>query len=270
MDIFNFDMHAVFSFFLTFFRISIVLFLLPFFGGQNIPNTVKAALCIVLALTLWPQLSFSGYMLPENGWSLLLVFMGELILGLILGLIVNIVFSGVQVAGEIISFQMGLSMMTMVEPSSGTSTSVLSNFLYLFTLVVFLLLDGHIIMMHGLSESFGLVPPGALLISPYLTGDILKFSAQLFIIGLKVSAPVLISLFLVEVGLAMVARMAPQMNVLILGFPLKVGVGFFFFGLILSLMPNYLHSFIVEMVDMFSMLLRMPGSESFALIEVGG
>lgn len=266
MDIFGFDMNAVFSFFLTLFRISVVLFLLPFFSGEFIPKMVKAAFCLVLAIAVWPHLSFSGYMLPASGWSLLIVFIGEIILGLVLGLIVNIIFAAIRSAGEIIGFQMGFSMMTVVEPTSGSQESILGNLLHMFSLIIFLLLDGHIVLMRGLVESFRLVPPGGLLISPAILHDMLIFSAQLFIVALKVAAPVLVSLFLVELGLAMVARMAPQMNVLILGFPVKIGIGLFFFGMTIALMPTFMNNFIIEMVDMFTMLLSMPGSEAFAPI----
>ncbi len=223
---FSFDPAQIFSFLLTLFRVSLVLFMLPFFGGVNVPAPVKGAFCVVMSLALWPKLSFPGAGFPADLWTIGVMVLGELLLGLILDLAVRILFAAVQTGGSLIGFQMGFSMINVVAPLTGTSDVITAQFLYMVSLLVFLAVGGHLHLLRGLALSFQLVPPGALFISPVLTHQILSLSGQIFVLGLKVAAPVMVAVFLVDLALALIARAAPQMNVLFVGCPLKISVGF--------------------------------------------
>ncbi len=161
MEIFGFNPNDMLSFFLSLFRISIVLFLLPFFGGKSIPNPVKGALLIVLTLALWPQLSFPGSMMPGTGLGIAIMFLGELILGLTLGLLVRVLFGAIQFGGQIIGFQMGFSMVNVVDPITGVSNAVTAHFLYMTTMLTFLVLNGHLQLLGALGTSFEYIPPAA-------------------------------------------------------------------------------------------------------------
>ena len=255
MDLFAFDPARFLSFLLTLVRISLLLFLLPFFGGKGLPRMVKAALCLVLALGLWPALSFPGRLMPGNLLEVGLMLLGELILGLILGLLVRIVFAAIQTAGQIIGFQMGFAMMNVVDPMSGVSITLTAQFLYLMTLLIFLSLNGHLLMLQGLSQSFHLVPPGGLLINPTVTQEVLSFSSQIFVLAVKVAAPIMVAEFLVSLGLGIVARVAPQVNVLFVGFPIKIAVGFAFMGILLSIVHLVLQEFLGNLETMYSVIL---------------
>ena len=259
MDLFNFDPNATFSFFLTLFRISLILFVLPFFGGQAIPKTVKAALCLVMAYALWPRLSFPGVMFPANPWDILFVLAGELMIGLILSLVVRFLFAAVQMGGQLIGFQMGFAMINVVDPLTGASVVITSHFLYMTTLLTFLSLNGHLYLLQGLADSFALIPPGGLLISGVLGESMVHLAGQIFVLAVKIAAPVMAALFLVDLALALVGRAAPQMHVLILGFPLKIGVGFFFLGILFTTLARHVGAFIVNMGPMFHQLLRAMG-----------
>lgn len=129
MNLFTFDPGAVLSFFLTLFRISVVLFLLPFFGGQSIPNTVKGALVIVLSLAVWPRLSFPPDLFPMDPWELPVMLLGEAALGLTMGLMVRFLFAAVQTGGQLIGFQMGFAMVSVLDPDTGVSEAVSAHFL---------------------------------------------------------------------------------------------------------------------------------------------
>ncbi|MBG0778033.1 MAG: flagellar biosynthetic protein FliR [Desulfovibrionaceae bacterium] len=255
MGIFPIDPGNILSFFLTLFRISLIVFLLPFFGGDTVPRMVKAALCLVLALALFPRLSFPGALFPEHIFSIALVIVGELLLGLVLGLVVRIIFAAVQTGGQIVGFQMGFAMVNVVDPMTGTSEAVTAHFLYMVTLLTFLVLNGHLVMLSGLADSFRLIPPGGLLLTPHLTDQVLTFSAQIFILGAKIAAPIIACLFLVDLALALVARAAPQMNVLLIGFPLKISVGMFFLGLVFATMSLYMRQFTVELPELYHSIL---------------
>ncbi len=247
----------VLSFLLTLFRISIILFLLPFYGSDSLPAIVKAALCMVLTLALFPHLKVDGALFPSHPFNIAIMLLGEVILGLILGMVVNIVFAAIQGAGELIGFQMGFSMVSVVDPMTGQNESVTTHFLYMVTMLTFLALNGHLMLLHALAQTFELVPPGALLITPPLAGEVLEFSKELFVLAIKVASPVMASLFLVDLGLALVARAAPQMNVLLIGFPLKISVGFFFLAMLFTIMSEYIQDFIARFEPMFSGMLRM-------------
>ena len=262
MDIFGFNPGDMLSFLLTLFRISIVLFLLPFFGGNSIPKTVKAALVLVLTAALWPQLSFPGAEFPGTGIGLTLMIIGEIILGLILGLLVLFLFGAVQFGGQIIGFQMGFSMVNVVDPITGTSNAVTAHFLYMCTMLTFLILNGHLALLNAVALSFEYIPPGGLLISPNLATHIFEFSNLMFVLAIKIAAPVMAALFLVDLALALISRAAPQMHVLVLGFPIKITVGFFFLGSLFTLMSIYVQDFLQQLMPLFRDLLKL-GSPLF-------
>jgi flagellar biosynthetic protein FliR len=257
MDLFNFDPTTVFSFLLTLFRVSLVLFTLPFFGGQFVPPTVKAALCLVLALALWPQLSFPGASFPSNLWTIALMLLGELTLGLILSLVVQFLFAAVQTGGAIMGFQMGFSMVSIVDPMTGGSETATSYFLYMITLLTFLALNGHLVLLSGLAQTFEIIPPGGLYITPALASRLLGFSTQIFLLAIKIAAPVLVAVLMIDLTLALVSRVAPQMNVLTLGFPVKIGVGFLFLGLVFTYLARYVGDFIANLGPAYTALLGL-------------
>ncbi|MFZ5813105.1 MAG: flagellar biosynthetic protein FliR [Thermodesulfobacteriota bacterium] len=256
MDLFNFDPATIFSFFLTLMRISLILFLMPFFGGSVLPNPIKAALCVVLSLAVWPLLSFPGTVMPASPWMLALMLLGEIIMGLLLDVIVRFLFAAVQTAGHYVGFAMGFAIMNVVDPLTGTQEPITGHLLYQTTMLIFLSLNGHLFLLQGLADSFQLVPPGGLLINPDLGGHLLAFSGQIFVLAAKIAAPVIASLFLVDLALALISRAAPQMNVLFIGFPLKIGVGFLFLILVLTALSRYVGEYIIDMGAIFKTVLR--------------
>lgn len=251
-----FDPAAIFGFLLTLMRISLVLFVLPFFGASGLPNPVKGALCLVLSLALWPKLSFPASYMPANAWSIALMLTGELIMGLLLDILVRFLFAAVQSAGAIMGFSMGFSLMNAFDPMTGTSTSGIASLMNQVVTMLFLSLNGHLLLIGALAQSFALVPPGGLLINPELGAHVTAFVGQLFVLAVKIAAPVMASIFLVDLALALVARAAPQWNVLFIGFPIKIGVGFLFMTLVFAAMTIYVGRFISEIGPMFNLVLR--------------
>ena len=257
MDIFAFDQATFFSFLLTLMRVSLVVFLLPFYGGDSIPPMVKAFLCLLLTMALWPQLSFPGQALPTHPFGLMLVMLGELILGLMLGMCVHFIFAGIQTGGEIMGFQMGFTMVTLADPLSGAQVSITSHFLYMVALLVFLVLDGHLVLLKGLADSFALIPPGGIYVGAAVTTNVLKLSADMFSVAVQIASPVIAALFMVELTLALMGRAAPQMNLLTLGFPLKIAVGFFFMGMLFSVLAVRMEETIIDIGPLFDQLMRL-------------
>lgn len=257
MDLFSFDAGQLMSFILTFMRISLIVFLLPFFGGQTIPMQVKGALTIVLTLAVWPGNAISPEYFPAHPAELIVLMLGELLLGLMMGLMVEFVFVGAQLGGQIIGFQMGFSMISMADPSSGDQLIVTSFLIQTVALTLFLVMDGHLFLLSGLMNSFKLVPPGSLFIGGRLASDMLTLSAEMFVIALKIAGPVVVCLFMVDLALALMARAAPQMNLLMIGFPIKIAVGLVLMGILFTLLSMYLEDFLRTIGPMFNNLMRM-------------
>ncbi|MGL1862156.1 MAG: flagellar biosynthetic protein FliR [Pseudodesulfovibrio sp.] len=263
MDFFAFNPGDILSYFLTLFRISTVLFLLPFFGGNSIPRTVKVSLMLVLSIAFWPQLSFPGKLFPANGIDIAIMILGELILGLILGLLVNMLFGAVQFGGQIIGFQMGFGMVNVMDPITGTSNAVTAHFLYMCTMLTFLVLNGHLFLLKAVGMSFEYIPPGGLLLTPGLANHILEYSNLMFELAIRIAAPVMAALFLVDLALALISRAAPQMHVLVLGFPIKISVGFFFLGFLFTIMADYVGDFLKELGPLFKTVMKLASPLSF-------
>jgi flagellar biosynthetic protein FliR len=144
----------------------------------------------------------------------------------------------------LIGFQMGFSMVNVVDPDSGVSESVTAHFLYMIALMTFLSINGHLYLLQALSLSFKFIPPGGMVITPHMYKGILSFSGQIFVLAIKIAAPVMIAIFLVDLALALISRAAPQMNVLIVGFPIKIAVGFMFLGILFTLISMLLNDFV--------------------------
>lgn len=259
--VFTLNAPAIAGFLLTLMRISLLVFLLPFYGGDNIPVTAKAALCIVLSLALWPHLSFPGSLLPAHPLAIALMMAGELLIGLMLGLFVQFLFAGIQTGGQIMGFQMGFTMIQVADPMSGNQIGITSHLLYMVALVCFLAMDGHLYLLQALASSFAIMPPGGFFARPALFSEIIAMSGQMFVLAVKVAGPILAALFLIELALALMARAAPQMNLLMIGMPIKIAVGFFFMGIVFTLLSHTIENSIYDFGPLFRHLLTMSAPE---------
>ncbi|MEF2231317.1 MAG: flagellar biosynthetic protein FliR [Pseudodesulfovibrio sp.] len=262
MDIFGFNPGDMLSFLLTLFRVSVVLFLMPFFGSTSIPNLIKGALSLVVAMAVWPQLSFPGALMPAHPLGLIIMILGELILGLILALIVQFLFGAIQFGGQIIGFQMGFAMVNVVDPITGVSNAATGHFLYMCTMLTFLVLNGHLQLLKAMAMSFEYIPPGSVLVTPKLATHIFEYSTMMFTLAIRIAAPVMAALFLVDLALALISRAAPQMHVLVLGFPVKISVGFFFLGVLFTIMSLYVTDFIRELGPIYTTILRAASPQT--------
>lgn len=256
MDIFDFDPAYFLSFVLTFLRISIILFMLPIYATEGLPNQWKAAFCLIITMAVFPAVSLAPETMPSHPFAIALLVLGEVILGLILSLAIQIFFSGIQAGGELIAMQMGFSMMQFADPTTNTQVGIISHMLFIVTALFFLLFDGHIYLLRAFVETFNYIPAGGLLITQTIFDQIFLLSNMLFSLALKIIAPVLAAIFLTELGLALMGRMAPQMHIMELGFPLKILVGFFFLGSIFQLLTLDMQNYVISIDDLFLNLIN--------------
>lgn len=250
------SLQAMQGFFWVLVRVSILFFLLPLFGERGIPALWKAGLSFVVALILTPVVPPPpGY--PNTAPEILVGVLSEAIMGLLLAFVVKLNFAAFQLAGQFMSFQMGFSMARAVDPATGAQSNSLSQFLYLFAILVFFAIDGHHLLLRALAASFDTVPPNSFHLNPSLSGILVKAGSQMFLIALKLAAPIMIALFLSNLCLGIVARTVPQMNILMIGFPINIGLGLVFFGLTLSMLPSFLASLVKGMGGILMGMLRL-------------
>jgi flagellar biosynthetic protein FliR len=223
------------TYMLVLLRISIFIFMFPIFSSNVFPATLKIGFAMVLSLLFYSVVQVDLTRFPLDVVSTGLLVMAEMMIGLTLGLCLRIFFGSVQLAGQVIGFQMGFAMINVVDPQSGANVSIMDQLAYWVCVVVFLLLNGHHIIISALVDSFELVPVGVFVMQKVLLAKILDLAGGLFLIAIKVGAPVIVTLAFVSVGFGLISKFSPQMNVMIVAFPLKIVVGLFLFGLTLEI-----------------------------------
>ena len=152
--------------------------------------------------------------------------------------------------------QMGFSMLQFADPTTNTQVGVISHMLFIVTSLIFLMFDGHIYLLKAFIETYKYIPAGGLFIGQTIFNQIFLLANMLFSLALKIIAPVLAAIFLTELGLAFMGRMAPQMHIMELGFPLKILVGFFFLGSIFQLLTLDIQNYIISIDDLFLNLIN--------------
>jgi len=187
---------------------------------------IKAGLSIMLAIILIPVVGNAQVPEMNSIWLLAMLAAKEMLVGFIIGLFFTILFIAVRIGGNVVGYQIGLIIANVFDPESNSQTSLLGEFWYVIAVLIFLAIDGHHAIISALSDSYQLVPIGVFNFTGPAGEQLIRISAYAFTIAIKLAAPVMITLFLTEVALGVVARTVPQMNIFIVGIPIKIGIGF--------------------------------------------
>jgi flagellar biosynthetic protein FliR len=193
----------------------------PIFGSQAVPKRVRGLLAVTMTLLITPV--FLGLSVPPIGNTIELgrLLVNEALVGLLLGLGVNILFSGIQVAGQIISQMSGLSLGDVFSPGFDEDVSVFSQLLYFLTLSVFVAVGGHRIVIEALLDTFAAAPPGHALLGASYVDVLVTIITQSFSLGIRAAGPLLVALLLSNLVLGLISRTLPQINVIAVGFGLN-------------------------------------------------
>lgn len=221
-------------FMLVLMRVTIFIFMFPIFSSNVFPTTLRLGLALLLTLVFYTVVPVDLSRFPEDVISTGLLIVGELLIGLTLGLCLRAFFAAVQLAGQVIGFQIGFAMINVMDPQTGSNVSIMDQIGYWVCVVVFIILNGHHIIIMSLVDSFELVPMGVFMNHSALLSQVLDVSANLFALSIKIGAPVIVALTFVNVGFGLIAKFAPQMNVMIVAFPVKIAGGLFLFGFTLQ------------------------------------
>jgi flagellar biosynthetic protein FliR len=214
-------------FLLVFFRITGVMIFAPVFGSAMTPAPLKIFLSLMLALLFFPILQPAGAPLAMEGTALALAVVWELAVGLLIGFAAALLFAGVQFGGHLIDQELGILQANLLDPMLNEQISILGQFKVLLATLVYLLINGHHLLIAAVGDSFRAVP---LLGLKFSQGVALHLSDTLmrdvFRMGVEIAGPALVTLFLVTIALAFMARTAPEMNIFALSFSLRIAVGF--------------------------------------------
>lgn len=227
-------------------RVAPILFLMPLFGSKNIPNRLKAAMTLVLSFILLPVVRVEPSSFPSEIFGFLFFLFSEFMIGFLLGLFIRLIFAGIQLAGEFIGFQMGFGIANVIDPQSGTDTTLIAQFHYLLGLLIFLSIDGHHWFLRALIRSFDLLSPGEFSLQKGLFPFFLEVCRKMFLTAIKIVAPIMVILVLVQMAMGLIARTVPQVNVLLSSFPLTISLGLIFLGLSMDLLWPYLRNLFEE------------------------
>lgn len=231
------------AFMLVFARIGTMLMLLPGLGESSVPVRVRLTAALVLAALLLPLHRAAYHIDLQAIGPVGAMLAREILIGGMLGMIARLAMSAVQVAGSVIAQQLGLGFVTAIDPSQGEQGALVGNFLSLLSITLIFTTNLHYLVIAALNDSYTLFPPGAV----PLTGDMAALTthtiAAAFRIGVQLSAPFLVFGLLFNIGLGVLSRLMPQMQVYFIGLPLSIMVGLIILVLVLgAMMTTYLGS----------------------------
>lgn len=217
-------------------RTSGVFFTAPPFAARQLPVQWRAAFGLMVALVLLPIVPLPAALpvtlIPWAAWAV-----REAAVGLAIGWTVNLTFAAVQLGGQLLDTELGFGIVSVIDPQSGQQMPLVGNFQYLLSLMVLLLINGHHLILSALAKSFQVVPVGAVVLRPSLTDTVAVLSSGVFLTAFKLAAPVLGAGFVTSVALGVMARAMPQMNVFMVGLPLKLVAGL---AVMIAGLPLYL------------------------------
>jgi flagellar biosynthesis protein FliR len=227
----NISLAELQAFLLIFLRVGAMLLTLPIFGSASIPAAFKIGLSFAITLLLYPILNLDDFPAQLNVFSLGIGMISEILMGVIIGLSVRMVFAGVQLAGQLVGFQMGFAMAEVVDPQTSEQIPLLGELNNIVAILIFLTINAHHWFLHAVVDSFRLVPPCSFQFSNSLMAQLVDMGGDMFVIAIKVGAPVIAALFLMSVAFGLAARTVPQMNIFFVAMPIKILVGLLFIGL---------------------------------------
>jgi flagellar biosynthesis protein FliR len=233
------------TFVLVFARMGAMVMLLPGFGESNIPVRVKLGIALLLTLIILPLHRADYHVDITSVTSLMVLMVHEIVIGIVLGATARVTLSALAVAGSVIAQQLGLGFVTAIDPTQGQQGQLIGNFLTILGMTLLFATDTHHLVLAALNESYKIFSPGAFM----PTGDVAALAtrafAEAFKIGLQLSAPFLVFGLVFNIGLGVLARLMPQMQVYFVGVPLSILAGFLIFAVVLAaMMGTYLDYFI--------------------------
>ncbi|HHV98990.1 MAG TPA: flagellar type III secretion system protein FliR [Clostridiaceae bacterium] len=220
----------------------------PVFGRRNIPVYLKIGFSVIMSLILINTIQDDGLSSIgniSNVYQYMLVVLKEFITGLMIGFVSYIFFSVIYLAGQLIDVQTGFAMVNVLDPASNIQMPITSNLYYIISMIVFLGIRGHHMLIKAVFDSYKFVPIGGAVFDDKIVEDFIRIFGEILATGVKIAAPVTAAIILTDVALGILSKTIPQMNIFIVGMPLKIVMGIVIIMLSLPL-------FIMLLGDLFS------------------
>ncbi|SFS79140.1 flagellar biosynthetic protein FliR [Paenibacillus sp. BC26] len=233
-------------FLLIFCRITAFFVVAPIFSTRNVPNTFKLGFSFFIALLVFLTYGLKQTIVPDADYVLAII--REILAGALLGFAAYLFFTIVNTAGSLIDMQMGFGMANIIDPMTGVSAPLMGNFKGMIATLVFLSINGHHYLLSALLQSYEWIPLTNTLFAQFSSGSMTSYLTgmfgQTFLLAVQMSAPLVVAMFLTDVGLGFLARTAPQYNVFVIGIPIKILVGFLMLAVMMpGLVILYEHLF---------------------------
>jgi len=211
------------TFFLMFLRVTSMLYLFPIFSSKEIPHQLRLGLGALLTFLVFRVVPVPH--LTGGAFELIVGAAAQVLLGVIVGFVASLVFVGIQFAGELIDLQVGFAIANVLNPQTQQNITIIGEFQLALATLIFLATNSHYFLIQGIAGSFNLVPLPFINLDPSVAGNVVLFFTQAFLVVFKIAAPSVFALLITNIALAFMAKVAPQMNVIVVGLPIQVSVG---------------------------------------------
>ena len=227
-------------------RVSGLMLFAPFFGSAVIPPRIKVVLVIAITALLYPAYSPHLPATAMSHWPILVA--SETVIGIAMGVATNVVFEAAQMAGQVLSVQMGYSLVNILDPSTQVENTVIAFFHQSIAMLIFLGLDVHHWILRAVAKSFDYLPPGSATLNPMFVQALLHEGAVVLVLRIQLSAPVLSATLLVDVVLGLLGKASPQMPLMLLGPAVKSMLGVLVFGVTMRFWPHMFEQYFSESI----------------------
>lgn len=260
MDLQNIFSNYIYIFILIMVRYIGMFLVAPVFGSRVIPVRVRLSFILFLSIITMPVLmNLQGAKTPNNLLALILSVLAEFAVGLSIGFFSYLVFAAIQFAGHYMDLSMGFAIVNVMDPISGTQAPVLGQFKNILAILIFFAINGHHLLLKAVYYSYQLIPIGRVSFSPVFFRYIFSTATEFFRVSVLIALPVVGTIFVADVIFGFLARSIPQMNIFIIGLPLKIILGFTVLILSLIFFIYYFQDLFIEMYKNLSELIRIIG-----------
>lgn len=258
IDFFDIVQGQAAAFLLVLTRMSGIFLISPFFGSLNIPVQLRAVAALAMTLIIFPVIVRESVVTaPET----ILMFGGtvvqELFIGWLIGFVAYVAFAAINMSGKIMDMQVGFSVANVMDPTSGQQAPLIGSFIYNLAVIYLLIVNGHHMILAGLVESFRRVPLDGLVWNEALASFIGDITAGVLLTGMKIAMPVTFAILITNVGMGILARTMPQMNIFVVGIPLHLTIGMFMLAMLLPFYVIFLDALFSDMYAHISTAVRL-------------
>lgn len=248
---------AIQGFLICLARVGSMIGTIPVFSGGQVPPQLRVGIAFLFSLVSFPVVRPYLPSAELAPLQLLIIMLGEAVLGLMVGFLAQLIFMAAEFGGAIIGYQMGFAAANVFDPTNQRQVALISQFQSVFAIFLFLVLDIHHLFLEAIVSSFRMLRPGTLDLAGGAIPLLMEVANHSLILGIRLAAPILAILILTTLTLGIMARVFPQLNVFLLSFPLNIGISLVIMGLTMSLVASLLRQEFSALADRFLQIFQL-------------